>query len=56
MLIMGAILKPMFQNRVRMVKSGMCTKAQYEAGKVDILDQMERYYERQIMVDSDIEV
>ena len=30
MLIMGAILNPMFQNKVRMVKSGMCTEEQYE--------------------------
>jgi hypothetical protein len=53
MLIMGAILNPMFQNKVRMVKSGMCTEEQYEAGKVEIMDRMERYYERQIVVDSD---
>ena len=53
---MGAIFNPMFQNKVRKVKLGMCTNKQYEGGKVEILDRMEHYYEGQIVVDSDIEV
>ena len=53
---MGAIFNPMFQNKVRKAKLGMCTNKQYEAGKVEILDRMKHYYKRQIVVDSDIEV
>jgi len=53
MKIIGAILNPIFHSKLQMVAAGMCTEKQYETGKVELLDRMERYYERQLEIDSD---
>jgi len=53
MKIMGAILNPIFHSELRMIEAHMCTAEQYEAGKVELLDRMERFYERQLEIVSD---
>jgi len=42
MKIMGAILHPLFQNKKRMIASGICTDKQYEAGKKELLSRISR--------------
>ena len=53
MKIMGAILNPIFHTKLRMIDTHMCTAEQFEAGKEELLDRMERYYERQLEISSD---
>ena len=40
MKIMGAMLHIFFQNKKRMVASGICTKSQYETGKDKLLNRI----------------
>ena len=35
---MGAICNPLFQNKLRMVESGLCTDSQYDYGVTEIVD------------------
>ena len=51
MKIMGAILNPIFHTKLRMIDAHMCTAEQFEAGKEELLDRMERYYEHQLEID-----
>ena len=46
MKIMGALLHPLTQNDSRMVAAGLCTQAQYDDGKVELLDRCSRHHER----------
>ena len=50
---MGAILNPIFHTKLRVIDAHMCTAEQFEAGKEELLDRMERYYERQLKINSD---
>ena len=43
--IMGAIVHPLFQSKIRMVAAGRCTETQYEAGRSYLLDIMACYFE-----------
>ena len=45
MKMMGALCNPLFQNKRRMIASGLCTTEQYEAGKAELLKRMCRYIE-----------
>ena len=38
MKIMGVILHPLFQNKKRMVVSGICTALQYDAGRKELIN------------------
>ena len=37
---MGAVYNPLFQNKRRMVASGICTVSQYESGVIKLVDHM----------------
>jgi hypothetical protein len=43
MKMMGALCNPLFQNKKRMVASGLCTEEQYELGKSELLKRMCQY-------------
>ena len=45
MKMMGALCNPLFQNKRRMLASGICTDSQYEAGKTELLKRMCRFIE-----------
>ena len=53
--IMGALLNPLYQNGERMVDAGLCTQEQLEAGRVELLDRIGRFYERTASPESDSE-
>ena len=50
--IMGAILHPLFQNKKRMVASGICKALQYDAGRKELINQVCRVYDRLSSTDS----
>lgn len=45
MKMMGALCNPLFQNKKRMVASGLCTDEQYESGKSELLKRMCHFIE-----------
>ena len=44
--ILGALINPLLQCGSRMVEAGLCTKKQYNHGRVELLNRMERFYDR----------
>ena len=43
--IMGAIVHPLFQNKQRMIASGICTDSRYETWRDELSNRMTRHYE-----------
>ena len=46
MKIVDTILNPLFQCDKSMIKVGLCTNEQFQAGKVELLERMARFFER----------
>ena len=47
LMIVGALLNPLFQNGARMVAAGLCTQAQLEDGMKHLHSYVKEYYKRQ---------
>ena len=45
MKMMGALFNPLFQNKKKMLASGLCTDGQYEAGRMELLKCMCQFIE-----------
>ena len=38
--MMGAIVNPLFQNELAMIDAGLCTREQYDSGRIELIDRM----------------
>ena len=38
--MMGAIVNPLFQNDLAMIDAGLCTREQYDSGRIELIDRM----------------
>eukprot|EP00956_Cyclotella_meneghiniana_P017543 scaffold28760_cov36-Cyclotella_meneghiniana.AAC.2 len=43
--ILGCMINPLMQSKLRMIDAGLCTEEQFEHGKEELLSRMTRYYE-----------
>ena len=43
--MMGAIVNPIFQNDLAMIDAGLCTREQYDSGRIELIDRMAKLFQ-----------